>query len=391
MPEVGFRELPTEPRKINRMDVKSVEQRFASLSVTESHTYTRDSDPTGRQFLNDVVRGKIANDREAKERLGRHTAEMRDAHPHMAERGSGVGSSAFSGFVVPQYLTNLPALDAVAGRPLADAMNTFDLPEQGMSVNLSRITTGMSAAVQSSELSAISWTDADDTLLTVPIEAIAGQEVVSRQLFDRATPAVDTIFQDLLVDYNQAFDSDLINRATTGLSAVAQNVSYTDASPTAPELWPVINKAAALSNAALKGRGRADMVVMRSDRFYWMQETLGSPVTFATLNDPRNRGKDYGSGWVGTFPNGLNVILDDSITTTGGSSTQDEIYVGYSREAMLWETPNGPFFLSAGQVSSTGLGSTVTLVLYNYSASTFSRYTNAFSKITGTGLVAETL
>ena len=84
------------------------------------------------------VRGDFA----ARQRIERHMAEMAVEH-----RASDTG--AFSGLVVPQYLTDQVAPYARAGRPFADAVRNLPLPAEGLSVNISRITTGSTEASQS--------------------------------------------------------------------------------------------------------------------------------------------------------------------------------------------------------------------------------------------------
>jgi hypothetical protein len=72
--------------------------------------------------------------------------------------------------VVPQYLTDMYAPKVQAMRPFADICNKHDLPPDGMTVNISRITTGTSTALQATENVAVSETDIDDTLLTENVQ-----------------------------------------------------------------------------------------------------------------------------------------------------------------------------------------------------------------------------
>jgi hypothetical protein len=54
-------------------------------------------------------------------------------------------------------------------------------------VNISRITTATSVAIQSSELTAVSATSIDDTLLSENVQTFAGQATLSRQAIERGT------------------------------------------------------------------------------------------------------------------------------------------------------------------------------------------------------------
>jgi hypothetical protein len=111
--------------------------------------------PAGRR---DVYMSQVRNDPGAIERLARHGREVEADDPTFQSRA--IGTSAVSGLVPPQYLTDLWAQLARAGRPVADLCTRLPLPPDGMSVNFSRITTGTTAAIQASEGASVSNTDA---------------------------------------------------------------------------------------------------------------------------------------------------------------------------------------------------------------------------------------
>ncbi|MEV2238687.1 hypothetical protein [Micromonospora sp. NPDC049891] len=356
----------------------------------EERTYNPGNDRTGSQFVRDVARQFLFNDPGAQQRLARHARE------EQVERGAyleqrAVGTGAFGGLVVPQYLTDLYAPAIANMRPLANAANTHPLPADGMQVNISRITTATSVALQASENTAVSETNADDTLLTINVQTAAGQQTISRQAVERGTGVEDVVMDDLLRRYASEVDRTMITQASTGLSAVAQNTAYTDADPTAPELWPIIFQAQSKLEQALGGMVMPDYVVMHPRRWNWLCAQVGTSWPFiGTAQVPAQSGgiqlvTDQGPGVRGILSNGLRVIVDANVpTTTGGS--QDEIYVVASREMHLWEDPNAPVFIRAEQAAASTLG--VLLVCYGYFAYTFGRYTNNPGKISGTGLAA---
>ena len=141
----------------------------------------------------------------ASERINRHQ------HEESIERRD-VGTSAFAGLVVPQYLVNLAAEKARAGRPFANVCDAQPLPAAGMTINIGRVTTGSSAAVQATENSAASETDMDDTLLTVNVRTIAGQQDLSRQLLERGEAGTSNlVFADLISAYHTELDRGIIN------------------------------------------------------------------------------------------------------------------------------------------------------------------------------------
>ncbi|XUL91002.1 hypothetical protein ACQ86D_33870 [Streptomyces galilaeus] len=360
----------------------------------EERTYRKDQDPLGKNFLMDVSRQFLYQDVEASFRLAQHMQEERVERAEYLQRA--VGTGAFAGLTVPQYLTDMYAPAVANLRPFADTCNPHPLPESGMSVNISRITTPSSAALQASENSNVSETDMDDTLLTVPVQTAAGQQTVSRQAIDRGTGIEDVTMQDLINRVNTNLDSTLINQATTGLSAIAQAVAYTDSSPTGAELYPKILGAAAGVEQNLLAMGRPSHAVMHSRRWYWLSSQMQSvwpminwsnlPVQAAGKADAAS---SYNSGPRGVLPCGLEVIVDNNIPTgLGGGTNEDELYVVPQSECHLWEDANAPMFIRAEQAKAASLG--VLLVAYSYFAYTFGRYTNGMQKVGGTGLAQPT-
>ena len=132
--------------------------------ISEARTYTPQAETS---FVKDAYNAQFKNDFSAQERLTRHMREEE------VERRA-VGSGAFEGLVVPQYLTDYAAPIARAGRPFLDAAtNVHALPASGMTINISRQTTGTTTAIQATENATASNTDSDDTLLTVNVRTIA--------------------------------------------------------------------------------------------------------------------------------------------------------------------------------------------------------------------------
>jgi HK97 family phage major capsid protein len=365
----------------------------AARIKSEARTYNQHNDPKGKNFLRDVAARHLGN-WDAIERLGRHQQEERVERAanwsDIEQRAA--GTAAFAGLVVPQYLTDLVAKAASNARPFADICNIHDLPETGMTVNISRITTATSAA-SVAENTAVSETNIDDTLLTETIFQVSGQQTLSRLAIDRGTGTEEITLDDLARRYASALDSKLINDATTGLTNVAQNVAYTDASPTAAELYPKVLNAQSNLEAVMADQGVGDLyAIMHSRRWAWMQSQVGTSWPFLSQPgyDPRAGGANYATGYGqgvrGVLPNGIKVICDNNIGTTLGAGTEDEIYIVNAAECHLWEDPSAPMFIRAEQPAAASLG--VLLVVYGYAAYSFRRYTNGMQKISGTGLIA---
>src|SRR5206468_4066349 len=116
---------------------------------------------------------------------------------YLSRAAGDANTGAFTGLVVPQYLTDMYAPATANLRPFADVCNKHELPASGMTVNISRITTPTSVALQATGLSAVSATSIDDTLLTENVQTAAGQQTLSRQAIERGTGIEEVVMGDL--------------------------------------------------------------------------------------------------------------------------------------------------------------------------------------------------
>ena len=357
----------------------------------EARTYSADNADVS--FVKDAFTAKFSNDYAAQERLARHTREEE------VERRS-VGTGNFAGLVIPQYLVDLAAPLARAGRPTADfATNKMLLPAAGMTLNISRMTTGTSTAVQAAENDAVSNTNADDTLLTVNVRTIAGQQDISKQAIERGTGIDQFIIQDLIRGWHTTLDNQILNGSGAGgeilgLASTAgiNTVTFNEASPTVAELYPKL--ADAYQQVQTTVFQNPTHWIMHPRRLAFLLAGVdGSqrPLVLPTLNGPMNAVATgagqafYGNSGYSLM--GLPIIADANIRTTIAGD-QDEIYCVNANELHLWEQPGSPFALN---FDATGAGSlTIKSVVYGYSAFTAGRYPGATSVINGTGLVAPT-
>jgi len=369
------------------------QRRTAQASIgREERTYRPDTDPSGKGFLRDVCRSFLYQDVQAASRLSQHMAEERVERAQYMERAVGDSTTAnWSGLVVPQYLVDMVAPAVANLRPFADAAtNKHPLPPDGMSVNISRVTTASGVGLQSAELVTPTGISVDDTLLTIPVQTATGWQNVSRQAIDRGTGIEDTILQDMFSRYVTDLDNQLVNQASTGLVTVATDNVWTQASPTGAGFYGQIQKAASGVEAAMLAMGNPTHVVMHSRRWYWLSAQLSN--SFPMVNWPNipaqatavGNFNGYAAGVRGVLPNGLLVVVDNNIPTNVAGS-QDYTFVVPDREMHLWEDPNAPAFIRAEQPNAPGLG--VLLVIYGYYAYTFQRYAGAVQRLSGTGLV----
>lgn len=357
----------------------------------EERTYRPDKDPKGEAFLRDVGRAFVMKDFAATDRLMNHLREERVERGEYLERATTTGN--FDGLTVPQYLTDMFAKHAKAGRPFANAIRHHDLPPEGMNVYIGRGTTGTDTGIQTNQGDAATEQNYDDTLLTVPVRTNAGQQTMSRQAVQRTAGALDITMEDLFRAYGTKLDSTLINQAVTGLSAVATAVTYTDASPTAVELWPKIQEAFSGMETALLDQVSSDsfIAVMHSRRWRWINAATTSSWPFIQQPgiDPQasglNYAETYGNGFRGLLPDSTPAIVDANIATNLGGGTEDEIYLASKDECHLWEDPSAPYFIRAEETKAANVQ--VLFVIYGYFAYTFERFAHV-RKISGTGLAA---
>lgn len=391
--EAGLQERKADP--VTARGTLPAYDRVARVGQ-EERTYHPGNCGRGGAFLRDVVQVYANRNLEAEQRLVRHMAEERVERAGQLTRAAGdAGTGAFTGLVVPQYLTDMYAPKVAAMRPLADVANKHDLPADGMTVNISQITTGSSVDLQATEFATVAGASMDDTLLTENIQTAAGFQDLSRQAIDRGAGIEDVTMDDLFRRYASRIDFTMINQATTGLSAVAQDNAFTTGSPTFELLYPKFGSAQSQAEAVFLGFATPDVALMSPRRWHWLNSRM--IATWPAMAQPGvptqaggvNLVEQYGKGARGILPNGLVAIVDANVPINLGTGTnQDEIYIVATDEVHLWEDPGAPTFIRAEQPRAKDMA--VTLVLYGYFAYSLRRYANGMQKISGTGLGAIT-
>ena len=353
---------------------------------SEPRTYSPQAESS---FVRDAYAAQFSKDYQAKERLARHMNEER------IERRD-VTSANFAGLLVPQFLTDLAAPFARAGRPFLDQARKHQLPDAGLTISISKVTTGSATAVQT-EGAAVQETNIDDTKLDISVVTVAGQQNVSRQAIERGTNIDSLVMADLVSAYHTNLDSLFVTTSATSLTnTITQVVTYTDASPTVAEIYPKILDCVqriqtnffAGPNFILMHPRRLAMILAAVDD---QKRPLAVPVpnfngqpAFASGNGA----PVYGNSGYSIV--GLPVITDANvITTNGAGANEDVIIVGNTQEAHLFEQGSGePMMLRFEQPKGAELD--ITMVVYGYNAFTANRYPNAFALVGGTGLITPT-
>lgn len=386
-------------------EIQNLEARIAELSEIEArrveaaakHTgaahVTREAStysPENRNvsFFADAYRSQFGFDHDAQDRIQRHMREV------TVERRD-ITSSTLNGLIPPLYLLDQAATLARAMRPFADQVPTYQLPATGMSIIVTRVTTGTATAAQTSGNTAAVETDMVTTDLTIPVVTIMGQQDVSRQALERGAVTDSLIFADLVADYATKLDAGLINGSGsngqhTGIINTASIGTDGYAATTVAAFYGSVN--AALSRVASNRYAPASVIVMHPRRWHWLLSKADSsgrpfvvPAAPATAANPVGLGQT-GYGIAGTLA-GLPVIVDANVPTNLGTSTdEDRVIVTRISDHALWE--GGLMTFSFDQAVNPP--ATIRLAVAGYSAFTAGRYPAGTSLVQGTGLVAPT-
>ena len=349
---------------------------------SEPRTYSQRS---GHSFISDAYRAQFNNDYAAQERLARHMRE------EQVERRD-VTSSNFAGLIVPQFLTELAAPFARAGRPVADRARKHQLPADGLTISISKVTTGSAVAEQTEGL-AVQETNMDDTKLDISVKTIAGQQNVSRQAIERGTNIDSLVMADLVSAYHTKLDQLLVAQMRTDVAAGGNVVVYNDNSPTVAELYPKL--ADAVQQVQTTFFAGPNAIIMHPRRLAFILAALDLQNRPLAVPAPNFNSVANGEG-APVYGNsgysimGLPVITDANVSVTEGpGNNEDNIYVGNLQEVHLWEDGNGePMMLRFEQPKAAELD--VTMIVYGYSAFTVNRYPKSWSLIDGSGLVTPT-
>jgi len=270
------------------------------------------------------------------------------------------------------------------------------LPTGTDSINLPKIATGTTVAVQTADAAGVSSTDMTDTFVTAPVRTIAGQQDIAIQLLDQSPVSFDEIMMaDLLADYAAKLDVQVI--AGSGSSGQVNGilnvsginaVTYTDATPTLPELWVPLLQSASLIAKIRKMISTG--VVMTPSMWYWalsQLDTTGRPLLIPSATAMNNMGDNgllEADGPAGMFTYGLPAFMDGNIPSNlGGGTNETRIITARWQDLYLWEGSMRTRVLQ--EILSGTLQ--VRVQVYNYVAFMGNRRPESISVISGTGVI----
>ena len=362
---------------------------------SEPLTYEPDSP---HSFFHDIARSKALHDDHATERLERHALEQR-VNPNTT---LGTGGE----FSPPAYLIQDFATGAKVGRHFADLIGSTPIPRGVSTIYIPRIVgtnvLGQDTGAQNN-LEAVAETDDTTAQNSSPVVTIAGEVVLSQQLFDQAAaPGADAIYYtELRKDYDAVLNGQLINGTgtngqVTGLanfsfltsntvSGASVPASLTGASNMIAALWPLLGQAAA--NVGNNRGHRPDFWLMAPRRWFAIAGSLDQqsrPVMSPAANAP-SLGSTMSDGIPAPVSNihGIPVYTDGAIPVTNYPSgtvgaLADTVYCGRVADTYLFES--APMIQTSVNATSGTLQ--VRLMLHKYAAFVGNLYTSAYGRVT---------
>ena len=385
-------------------------------------------------FLLDMARAKFRGDMEAQARIDRHGREMKDEYERRqtlaeqiqsreldrmldesglpmevrdairaaglvktraVQRIEGLGGE----FMPPVWLLDEYAEKARAGRPFANWLRRIPLPDNTDEINIPRLvstsSTGMHGDNQS--VTESDWTTA---MVRVPRRTVAGQVTMPIAALDSTPMAFDElVFGDLLADKANRVEAQCFDGTGAGDDVLGvlntsgiNTVTYTDATPTFPELWPKIWGAI---DAVEQTRKRTpDGIWFASRRYNWIAAQLDAqnrPFVLPVAQGPMNALGIQGATpeFEGPIVNigGYTGYKDNTIPTNKGAGTnEDRVIVTRSQDHVLMESDDRIRVLE----ETKGDKLQVIFQAWAYLAVTFGRYPSATTVIAGTGFTPPT-
>jgi HK97 family phage major capsid protein len=303
-------------------------------------------------------------------------------------------------FAPPVWLIEDFIAVARAARVTADLCNTRPLPGGISSVNLPKVSTGTTTAVQATQNSALSDTAMTTTSVSSGITTIGGKQIVSVQLLRQSgIPFDEVVLQDLAMAYAVNVDTQVLYGANSGgelrgLVGTATNTAFTTASPApasvtaANSLYYVVSKVAAAVQASRFLPATA--IVMHPNRWAWILGSVDANArpfvipqgnNFNPLGTTGEQPAQGLAGYFGSYP----VYTDPNISLTANSATnQDEIYVLRPEDLWLYETPVETASFDATYADNAS----VLFRALGFAAFLPHRYSGVVRSIRGTGLIA---
>lgn len=378
----------------------AVRRAQARAAVTnEGRTYEKNN---GKSYMQDLMRVQLNMDADgsARERLQRHASEVStDREYRDLDRTDGNGGY----FVPPLWLMNQFIELARPGRAYANLVQNETLPGGTDSINIPKVATGTSTAVQTADNQPVAETDLTDTFISAPVRTVAGQQDVAVQLLDQSPINFDqVIFRDLVADYATKVDLQVIagtgaNGQVTGIRSTGD---ITTISVDTADVKVVYAKIAdAIQRVQTSRFMPPTVIVMHPRRWAWFLAAFDGnnrPLVVPSTGNPQNAIATLGSvaaeQVVGQML-GLPVVTDPNLPSNLNAAVgppvivgEDVIHVVRASDLLLYESG-----IRTRVLPEVGSGTLTTrLQVYGYIAFTAARYPQSVVELGGAGLDAPT-
>lgn len=373
-----------------------VENRATTQVTSEPNPVYRKDQPTGPSFFRDLAalqtsNAALGNITEARERL------VRSQETRAGDMTTVAGAGGE--FAPPLWLVEDFVALARAGRVTADLVQHDTLPSGVSSINLPKVASGVTVAVQQTQNSALSDTAMTTTSVSSGITTVGGKQIVSMQLLQQSGIPFDrVILSDLAKAYAVQVDSQVLygtnaNGQVRGLVGVANNTAFTSASPApasvtnANSLYYATTKAAAAMQTTTYMV--PDAIVMHPVRWAWILGAVDAnsrPFVIpngGSFNPLGTTGEQVAQGPAGNFAS-YPVYTDPNISQTANSATnQDEIYLIRRDQLWLYESPVQQASFDATYADNAS----ILFRILGYIAFIPNRLSGTVQSIRGTGLV----
>ena len=389
------RELEKEIERSGRQDERIRPIIKATVTeVKEGRTYEKGN---GKSYVQDLLARSFGiADEEQTERLHQHGREVRALN-----RTDGTG-----GFLVPPaWLMDRFIELARSGRAYANLVPTEGLPPGTDSLNIPKISTGTSTAIQTADNASLTGpgpheTDLTDTSVQCGVKTIAGQQALSIQALEQSPLNFDEIiFRDLAGDYATKLDLQVISGSNSGNQVKGVRnatgiltVTATDAGTQLSKVKTAYSKIAdAIQQIHTQRFMAPEVIVMHPRRWAAFQAVFTSnDVPFGAASGSASLpqlGAFNGvvpAGYVGQL-HGLPVVTDPNLPTTLGAATnEDVIHVLRVSDLLLFESSIRTRVLEQTRAESLS----VLLQVYGFLAFTAERQPRGICEIGGSALTA---
>jgi HK97 family phage major capsid protein len=364
-----------------------------STHIYEPATYQRGDHR--RSYMRDLVRVQLNRDDtgEALERLRRHAQDVVTSEEYTEYRDLSRVDGSGGYAVPPAWLMDQYIELARPGRAFANLVQRQPLPGGTDSLNIPKLLTGTSTAIQTADNQPVTDVDLTDTFINAPVRTISGQQGVAIQLIDQSPIAFDeVVFRDLVADYAAQLDRQVIYG--TGTNGQVLGVDLTPGITTiAASAVTTQGVYSAIANAVQTVHTSRflppEVIVMHPRRWGWFLSLLDQqdrPLFLPAANSPMNVAgvlTDVASQQVVGQMHGLPVVTDPNISTTSGpespTGTEDIIYVLRASDVVLWESGVRARVLPETKAPNL----TVLLQIFGYLAFSAARYPQSIVEITG--------